>query len=99
MAIVELFNPPVTDDQKLDGDFWTILDMAQVVESIEEAFRFYGDALRLSFFSDNAKLPPGFLDEVLHLPSGTRSRIAMLDHPQSNGPVVQSLRHRSRAGH
>jgi len=91
VGIVELFNPPVTEDQKLDSDFWTILDMAQVVDSMEEALRFYGDALGLTLISDNAKLPPGFLDEVLHLPSGTRARIAMFNHPQSNGPTVELL--------
>ena len=91
VAIVELFNPPVTDAQKLDGDFWTLFDMAQVVGSMEEAFRFYGDALGLTLISDNTRIPPGFLDEVLHLPPGTRARIAMFNHPQSNGPVVELL--------
>ena len=90
IACVEYLKPPVVEQRRLDGDFWTMMDMAQIVDDMEKALVFYRDALGLQLVSD-ATLPPGFLDDVLRFPKNTKARIVLLNHPESNGPVVEIL--------
>ena len=91
VGIVQLFNPLPSEEQQLDGDFWTMMDMAQIVESIEEATAFYRDALGLTVVLDNSVIPPGFFDTVLHLPKDTKPHVVLSTNPQSKGPVVETV--------
>lgn len=91
VGIVQMFHPLPSEEQQLAGDFWTMMDMAQIVESVDETTSFYQDALGLSLISDHTKLPPGFLDPVLHLPKDTKPRIVCFNNPRSAGPVVETV--------
>jgi len=91
VAILQFFNPIPSDAQRLDGDFWTMLDVAQVVDDMDRAFSFYRDALGLVVLSDNTQVPAGFLDTALHLPQNTKPHMAMVNHLQSKGPAVELL--------
>jgi len=91
VGIVQMFNPLPSEDQQLAGDFWTMMDMAQIVESVDEAIVFYRDALGLAVVMDIREIHPGFFDSVLHLPKDTKPRIVQLNNPQSTGPVVETV--------
>lgn len=87
IAHIEVVGPQKPD---LKGDYGRIVDSAQIVEDIDEVIRFYRDILGLTLQGDY-KLPPGLVDDVLTLPSGTDSRIAFFNKEGSEGPLVEFL--------
>lgn len=90
IAILGFLNPPLPDEFKLEGNFWSMFDMAQVVESVETGLTFYRDILGLSLITD-VNIPPEIGEVLLHVPKGSTVRLVGLNHPQSNGPQVELL--------
>jgi catechol 2,3-dioxygenase-like lactoylglutathione lyase family enzyme len=87
IAHIELLRSQQPD---FDGRYGRIMDSAQVVESMEEAIRFYRDVLGLELVGDH-QLPRGLVDEVLGLPPGTDLRMAFLNSPGSTAPLLELL--------
>lgn len=74
----------------LKGDFGTMLDASQVVADMEEINKFYVDILGLTTIFDQV-LPPGMIDDILNLPTGTESRMAFITQPESKSPVLEFI--------
>jgi catechol 2,3-dioxygenase-like lactoylglutathione lyase family enzyme len=91
LYFIQSLHPPVSGENRLDGDFWTMFDMAQTVSSVEEAYSFYRDALGIPLVSD-VEVPAGFLDDVLHFPPGTEARVILLNYPQYSGPLLEIVK-------
>jgi catechol 2,3-dioxygenase-like lactoylglutathione lyase family enzyme len=88
VAVIEYVHPPLAEERRLDGDWWTFFSMAQFVEDMEQGVSFYRDALGLKLISDSTP-DPGFLDEPLHLPDNTELRVCLFNHADSNGSILE----------
>lgn len=86
---------PIALIERLSGDipviqgcFGTMVDAAQFVPEMEEAVRFYTEILGYTCFFDK-QLADGLVDELLQLPPGTRSRMALLVQGGTQTPAVE----------
>ncbi len=87
IALIERLTEP---KPIIKGDFGTMVDTSQVVEDIEEVTKFYVDILGLNKVFDQV-LPPGMIDEILNLPTGTESRMAFITQPESSTPILEFI--------
>lgn len=88
VALIQYIEPPVSEKRVLPGDVWTMMDVAQWVDDVDDALGFYRDLLGLTVMSDVTS-PRGFFDQVLHLPCDSQLRIVTLNTPESCTPVVE----------
>ena len=72
----------------IHGRFGTMVDAAQFVPEMEEAIRFYTEVLGYTCFFDKP-LAEGLVDELLQLPPGTKSRMALLVQGGTQTPAVE----------
>lgn len=87
VALIERLSEP---KPFIRNRFGTMVDVAQYVPAMSAALPFYTDLLGYTaVFND--ELPPGMIDEVVGLPAGSRSRLALLYHGQSKTPAVELL--------
>ena len=76
------------DKPVIQGRFGTMVDAAQFVPEMEDAVRFYTEILGYNCFFDK-QLADGLVDELLQLPPGTRSRMALLVQGGTQTPAVE----------
>lgn len=70
--------------------FGTMVDVAQYVSDYPAAIAFYTGLLGYTAVFDD-HLPAGLIDEVVGLPPGSQSRLALLYQPPSKTPAVELL--------
>jgi hypothetical protein len=73
MPLIQRLSPP--EERPPKDNIGRMTDSAQFVQNMEESLNFYKE-LELKVLSDNV-FPEGAVDEVLHLPAGTRTRIGI----------------------
>ena len=88
VALIERLSEPIP---VIKGRFGTMVDSAQFVADVDRVSKFYTDILGYTSVFDK-DLPEGLIDEVLKLPSGTRSRMAFLLKMDTNTPAVELIR-------
>lgn len=87
VALIERLTEP---KPVITGRFGTMVDVAQYVASIDAALPFYTDLLGYSCVF-NQDLPDGLIDEVVGLPPGSRSRLALLYQTTTKTPAVELI--------
>ncbi len=72
------------------GRFGDMVDSAQFVSDMERSLAFYTGVLGYEIFFDR-ELRPGLIDEVVALPPGARTRMALLVRRGSEAPAVELI--------
>lgn len=85
MALIERLKEPIP---RFEGMFSIFTDVAQTVDSGEEAARFYEGVLGLSKVFDE-ELPDGLVDDIVGVPHGTHTRMLMF--AGGNTPITECL--------
>ena len=87
IALIERLTEPIP---AFKGDFSIMLDSSQIVEDLDVVTKFYVDILGLTTIFDQV-LPQGMIDDILNLPTGTKSRMAFINQPDSKTPFLEFL--------
>jgi len=78
-----------SQEQEAQGyHFNKLNDSAQIVESIDEAIKFYVDILGLDLM-DQVTVPEGFLDELLGLPPNTGLKLAFVNRKDTDALLLE----------
>lgn len=77
-----------SEQYESQGNYIKLADTAQIVDSMSDVVRFYGDILGLDLLSE-LTLPKGLVDDVLTLPPGTEAKIAFFN--KENALLVEFL--------
>jgi len=86
---VTLIEPMAPQEQDAQGyHFNKLNDSAQIVESIDEAIKFYVDILGLDLM-DQVTVPEGFLDELLGLPPDTGVKLAFVNRKDTDALLLE----------
>lgn len=87
VALIERLSEP---KPVIHHRFGTLVDVAQYVPAMDRAIAFYTEVLGYTcVFND--ELPEGLIDEVVALPPGSRSRLALLYQTTTRTPAVELI--------